>query len=121
MECIDFPTEGIDWSDKASSFQVWRTGGANARGYWYNAASGRDVNVSISVGYESSHSESTSSTETYTMGMEIKRGTEFKGTTISSEYSSSLTEATETSLTKSASATISVSCGGDGTKQIGLW
>ena len=113
MACINFDDNGaLDGvKDRVTSARAWRTGGANAQGYWYNAASGITVKTTISVGFSSSHTDSSSKSTTETLGVELKRGTEFSGSTISSSFSTTLTTATEDSLTKDASATVEVSCG----------
>ena len=122
MKCIDLEREGIDFSDRASSFRVWKTGGAFASGHWRLAASGDNITASISVGFSTTESESESSTISYTLGLEVRRGTEFKGQKISSEFTQELNSATETSLTKKADATITVSCASGSTPEtIGLW
>ena len=113
MDCINFRDNGaLDGvADRVTSARAWRTGGANAQGYWYNAASGITVKTTVSVGFSTSHTESDSRSTTETLGVELKSGTEFSGSTISSSFSTTLTTATEDSLTKDASATVEVSCG----------
>jgi len=67
MECIDFTfderfnflraehDDGEGWA----SIKLWKTGGAMARGYWFNAGSGIHVTKTISTTFTSEHSEST--------------------------------------------------------------
>ena len=113
MACINFDDNGaLDGvKDRVTSARAWRTGGAMAQGYWYNAASGITVKTTVSVGFSTSHTESDSRSTTETLGVELKSGTEFSGSTISSSFSETLTTATEDSMTRDASATIEVSCG----------
>ena len=57
MECIDFRNKGYDsMVDKITSARVWKTGGGYANGYWINAASGRSVDFSVSVGFSNTSS-----------------------------------------------------------------
>ena len=53
MECIDF-TFNEDFDNLAAdwgSIKLFKTGGAMARGYWYNAGSGIHVKTTVSSSF----------------------------------------------------------------------
>ena len=51
------------WNDKVSSMSVFWQNNGLSRGYWHDAASGQQVEFSVSVGFDTIKSESETVTE----------------------------------------------------------
>ena len=119
VRCLN--VRDIGWDDRVSSLSVYKSFGLdNARGYWRNVASGQTISLQMSVTFTSSKSESSTSTEQYTLSEEMKVGIEFESDTISESFSSTLTQATTSTYSQSSTNTITVGCVTGG-EETGLW
>lgn len=75
MPCIDVYS---DFNDKTNSIQVFRnTSLGNATGYWVAMTGSSDLNYELHEGFTSSHSESTTEINQFTLSMEMSYGMSF--------------------------------------------
>ena len=115
------------FDDKTASLIIYRnTTIGPARGRWVGYTSTEQVDFTVHYGFETSHSESESSEQQFTLSYEMTSGIEFEGATeeetISRSYSSTIQKDTEDTYTYDVSVDVTVSCtaqrASDG---VGLW
>lgn len=116
--CIDL--SGHD--NKLSSFKLLHKTTGAAMGEWEVVGAGSgSVNLDLTWGITSTHTEVDTAALTTTLATEMKEGIEFESVKVNDSVSSSITTATTDTFTETSGGKFSVPCVGDAKEAVGLW